>query len=440
MVCPASTRSKPSMVFESVLESARRAIAGTSADSKGKTPESPEGIRRPLLRVDLSPRQSFGPPPSRGTYGATEDTLGLQHSVNSSVRGDSYLHQVPEEEEDDDTDDWDFERQGINDGMPFYINCSASNSLSYGPRTGSYNRQLRLYALVPLTSLATLVVLAILPRFLWHTPPPPTHLPLLPHPLPAILLSAGLWSLSYLLHLPVFTLCSTILPFPHFAAALSTALHVLLRDTLRLLAVPLLLGSSFGGLILSNPSWKDPSFGAAWWLAIGWSFAEVSASAAQGYSQLLLYADASSFDPGYAPGTGNADHTDVSPLRPVRPAEGRDPQERLWVTESPVPAETELVLERELDRLVTLKARQELEDVYGMPVTVSLPRSFPCRRPRSVSSLFVAHTSIRLLPAAHRLNRSHPRLHSPPLRRLLTLIRLPSPHSCNSHTTKHQSF
>jgi hypothetical protein len=351
------------MALDSLFESARRAIAGTSADAKGKAPEPAEEARRPLLqRLELSSRQSFGAPLPVGTYGATEHG---SHST-TSLRSDG-LHRVPEEEEEGADDDWPEGMQDMNGGENFAIIVAYSLPMIC---IGSWRRTVALYTLVPITSVAVLGVLAILPILLWRTPFPSAHPPLLPYPLPALLLAASLWTLSHVLQLPTYTVMSALLPSPLLASVLSTAFFVLFRDILRLLAVPLVF--SLFHMPHTQPEATDPAFSVVWFFALGWSGAEVLASVAQGFEQLLLYKDAPRFDVEYTAGHVKGSTAEASPLRPLG-----DPgmEERRWMMAEPAPVQTELELERELDHLVALKARQELEEVYGMPVVVSVSMS-----------------------------------------------------------------
>ena len=143
--------------------------------------------------------------------------------------------------------------------------------------------------------------------------------------------------------------------------------------------------------------YRAPAFRRLWWLALGWSLAEVVVGVVQGYETLALYRDAivpegrarelatAALSVGVqVPKNGGA--TSASPSR------ARD--ERLWesmsrvedgavgseVIGSPVRrypstlsvADIQLEVDKDFDELVTIKAREELEELYGFPAIVSL--------------------------------------------------------------------
>lgn len=115
--------------MNALFDSARRAIGGTNK-GKGAVADATHAdaeLRRPLLRVELSSRQSFGAPPpiQRSAYGTA--TGQGPPSATSSTRSDSYLQRVPEDPEpaDADGDDgWEaeLEQQGyyIGEHFPWY--------------------------------------------------------------------------------------------------------------------------------------------------------------------------------------------------------------------------------------------------------------------------------------------------------------------------------
>jgi hypothetical protein len=251
--------------------------------------------------------------------------------------------------------------------------------------------------LVPITSLLVWLLAAFVPPLIWPTDAPTTPpVPYFPTPLPEILLSVSLFALSHSLNPYLFALAGTLLPHPISASILGTALHVLLRNALRISAFPLL---RLDGAAI----YRAPAFRRLWWLALGWSLAEVVVGIAQGYETLALYRDAL-VPEGRArelataalsiavqtPKNGGA--TSTSPFRAY--------DERLWegtsrvedgseVIRSPVRrypstisgADIQLEVDRDFDELVDVKAREELEELYGFPAIVSLGVRHPssCR-------------------------------------------------------------
>ena len=258
--------------------------------------------------------------------------------------------------------------------------------------TGSYEQLVQTYTLVPITSLLVWLLAAFVPPLIWPTDNVPTTPPdpYFPTPLPEILLSVSLFALSHSLNPYLFALAGALLPHPTSANILGTALHVLLRNALRTSAFPLLR-------LNDAATYRAPAFRRLWWLALGWSLAEVVVGIVQGYETLALYRDAlvpegrarelavAALEAGVrVPKNGGA--TSVSPPRAC--------DERLWegmsrieggvtvgeVIESPMrryPAtiggvDIELEVEKDFDELVAIKAREELEELYGFPAIVSL--------------------------------------------------------------------
>jgi hypothetical protein len=142
-----------------------------------------------------------------------------------------------------------------------------------------------------------------------------------------------------------------------------------------------------------------------WWLALGWSLAEVTAGVVQGYKTIALYhdvlvpeGDAREFVASVvAVGTGALKNggSDSSRLRESL-SRGEDGGPAAEVAESPVrsrelplpqrqeshrsslvasseanDAEIRLEVDKDFDALLALKAREELEELYGIPAIVS---------------------------------------------------------------------
>lgn len=318
----------------------------SSRERKGKTPEDAE--HQPL----------FTPVPTYAGDGAGRSSV---RGSPERFRRDSGLDRVPEElddapvpgterafEEADEDPQWDLEEQGL--------------------YTGSYRRVVAAYTLVPVSCLLMFAVFAVLPRTAWHAPSPS------PVPSPSfhgreLLLSAALWALAHLLRVPLFTLASALLPpFPAAATVLSTAAHVLLQTLLRLSSFALLPVHLENHSHTRTPSWRDPAFGQAWWLALGWAAADAAVGIAQGYAQISLYRAV----------LLSEEQARELVLRYGEGLVGQPRHGKIFLTESPLdiaaPGEgvngsgLEEAVERDLEALVALKTREELEEVYGVPV------------------------------------------------------------------------
>lgn len=155
---------------------------------------------------------------------------------------------------------------------------------------GSYPRLVRLYTFVPLTSLVTwlllgvFVPLAFIPRQPHHP-----HPKFFPSPLPEFVTSAALWSFSYQLRLPLFSLISSVIENSNVAVILHASLHVIVYNLLRLAALPIL--GIRNDMEHKFPTCSDYAFFRVWWASLGWSFVEVVVAIWQGYEQLALYKD-----------------------------------------------------------------------------------------------------------------------------------------------------
>jgi hypothetical protein len=201
---------------------------------------------------------------------------------------------------------------------------------------------------------------------------------------------------------------------------LGTALHVVLRNALRTAALPICAIS--GGAA----TFRDLKFRRVWWLALGWSLAEVAAGIAQGYETLALYRDvlvpesrarelvasavafpSTSWPP---PPIKNRGSDSVSPSRAAaaddrlreslsRGEDGAGSCPEVAASSSPPPpppppvrgrellplssrsawtaahdAEIRLEVDKDFDELIAVKAREELEELYGFPAIVSRRR------------------------------------------------------------------
>ncbi|RPD63350.1 hypothetical protein L227DRAFT_584495 [Lentinus tigrinus ALCF2SS1-6] len=358
--------------------------------------------RRPLLAIDAQV-----PPPSRQPSGHGHNpaqgygTILPEGSSNlraspERYRRDSLLDRVPEEtaldegEDELEAQEWDLAEQG------FY--------------SGSYKRTVALYGLVPVTTIVVFLFLANLPRLVWpiQHPDSPTLPRSFPSPLPELLLSAAFWSLTHLLRVPLYNLASTLCPRV-FDTILFNALYVLLSQLLRLAALAALRVRH--EMAYPRPTWRDGAFRTVWWLALGWGLAEAATSIAQGYEQLALYRNVmvpvervreilaqTQWGTGSVAGSGNGSR-EYMPLSPR--SEGADPAANATAQtqnanangsadangsgspskrrKEPVSLEEALrmAVDQDVEQLIHLQEREELEEVYGLPV-VYIPVFVPC--------------------------------------------------------------
>ena len=278
-----------------------------------------------------------------------------------------------------------------------------------------------LYSLVPLSSAIAFVLLALLQIVAYPPQSPDTY----PHPktfafpLSELLSSASLWSLSHLLRVPLHSIFLFLSYSPTLAIILSTTCHIILHNLLRLAAFPILLLRHH--MTFSRPTWHNPTFHRVWWIALGWSFAEVVVGIAQGYDQISLYRDVlvppgrddefflqwkndvSRGSPSELPPTPMNGATTNEPSSSVGSrGEGKGKSAALPVQTDEYPISSrinsgstlrlgepvtfvlegpaEVQVDRDLDRLMALKGREEVEEVYGIPAIVSpcLPFFISC--------------------------------------------------------------
>jgi hypothetical protein len=239
-------------------------------------------------------------------------------------------------------------------------------------------------------------------------------------------------------------LAGVILPHPTAQSVLGTALHVFLRNALRTAAFPTLGLSLPGGIA----TFRAPAFRHAWWLALGWSLAEVAAGVAQGYETLTLYRDAlipegrareivTSAVTAPAWELKNNRNESSSPPRAADErlreslSRGEDGGMSMDISGSPVrgrrlepsftsiqignDAETQLEVDRDFDELVAVKAREELEDLYGFAPIVSLKLVDEGSVIDSNFLEIAARARLRLVFAARRVDIVVPRLCPTPL-------------------------
>lgn len=272
-----------------------------------------------------------------------------------------------------------------------------------------------LYCFVPLTFVVSFVLLALLPSLAYPIDPeasrsPYPYTPFLAFPIPELLTSISIWSLVHHLRDPFFSIALLIAnTFPDAASViallLSTTLHVFVSIIFRQIAVLLLLIPHH--MLYPYPTWQDPAFRQVWWLGLGWAAMESVVAIKQGYDGIALYRGVlvSKPTPSYldrstsrsktygATENGHRIGEECSGDSPqsifVRSPCGGSPEISSHLTEFgreqvsllprghlngrinvPSEHELEVQLDRDLDQLIALKNREELEEVYGMPFIV----------------------------------------------------------------------
>ena len=278
-----------------------------------------------------------------------------------------------------------------------------------------YRRAVRLYAIVPLGAALFLLFAALVPKLIAPKP--------LPSSPPALcllfstILSAALWCLAHQLRVPLhsalhatlsgltmaisFVFCSRPRSTSHllspstavFVATVTSILHVLiitfLQESLRIASFAILDLHCYQPIgpptSTRHPRSHDAAFREVWVRALGWALAEVCAGVAQGYEQLALYADfgesasrrtsegsSKSGDetlPLAGNGVNNAAVLDEEAVDLVR-----------WSMPCVVLADdedvegaknvTQIEIDAALVKLANLRARDELEELYGQPYIV----------------------------------------------------------------------
>jgi len=254
----------------------------------------------------------------------------------------------------------------------------------------AYRRTYRLFAIVPFFSILLFVVLALLPTMIW---PRKSWLPQQDPPrlFAAFLLSAALWSLSYVLRVPSHRAVSFVLSkiamqlhlYIGLDAIISfthTVLFVFMQELLRLSSFVILslhwhrFTNPLATLDDSHFYARDAVFREVWFIGLAWAAAEVGAGIAQGYENLSLYDEEALFGVTevYEDGFGNGiklgspmqdndiderpgSKSSIDRLLDCRPCAPSDMSER------------SIDLDNAITQLTNVKAREDLEEVFGMP-------------------------------------------------------------------------
>lgn len=190
-----------------------------------------------------------------------------------------------------------------------------------------------------------------------------------------------MFSLAHLLRIPFYSVSSHLLR-PDVACLLSTFLGVLVVNFFRLMSLVIL--EVRHNMDYPTPTWQDPSFLTVWWLSL--NVAEVLAAIAQDLQNISLYQDVmvppgrereflESLKPpstehetnGYAYDLRESTTSPQEPTYDLHDAEDqplRDQYNNTVALGSQV--------DSNFDALMAVKARDELEEVYGIPVVVGV--------------------------------------------------------------------
>ncbi|KAI0331334.1 hypothetical protein GY45DRAFT_1336201 [Cubamyces sp. BRFM 1775] len=418
--------------------------------------------RSPLLGPDTQQGPSRqGSQHGRGVYTSygtilNEGTSSLRASPER-YRRDSWLDRVPEEvavdggagldsrgdEGDEEDDEWDLAEYGY-----YSEDVPAEHEHSLNPH-GSYQRKVAIYGLVPLTSIIAFLFFANLIRWVWpprFPPPPSSTLPRsFPSLLPELLLSAAFFSLTHALRGPLYTSATVLFP-PIWDTLAFNLAYVLLSQSLRLAALALLRVRH--EMAYPLPTWRDGAFTTAWWLALGWAVAEAATSVAQGYGQLALYRSVmvpvervrAILEASRAGGSastsanGSREYMPLSPRSEQVPGSGEGAAEAQQANQAnggangtaagnakngrrrrePISVEdaVRMAVDQDVEQLIHLQEREELEEVYGMPV-IYIPVFVPCLQ-RIDSFLFSLGYTLILAWAYLRSPLSFPPEYDPP--------------------------
>ncbi|KAJ2930794.1 hypothetical protein H1R20_g6267, partial [Candolleomyces eurysporus] len=319
-----------------------------------------------------------------------------------------------EEDDDEEVEEWLLEqelaREGLYRGAFFVIVVGAELEAYDSTSIGSYNHLIAWYTLTPISTILTFALLAIFPVVIYPLDPkfpqsPYPYAPYLPFPLPELLTAAGMWSMSLLLREFVYSLPSSLsLTLPPYASLLlsllATAFQTLISVSLQLAAVVLLLITPTPGI--NHPTWHDHAFRRVWTIALGWAGAEAIVGIKQGYENIALYRDVLvnvkkiSEEDSLIPGEGTVSSS-VSPaltrsstrsqeLSPYHDEDGPVRGERQPLLAKPPQANglyrfsknaLEQEVQNDLDQLIALRSREELEEIYGIPV-IHVPVFISC--------------------------------------------------------------
>lgn len=211
-----------------------------------------------------------------------------------------------------------------------------------------------------------------------------------------------------MLRTPLWFVSSRICPSV-FDTLLFNALYVVLSTLLRLAALAALHVRH--DMVYPRPTWRDGAFRTVWWIGLGWGFAEAAVSVAQSYQQLACYRTVmvpvervkeilaqSRAQAQWGMGSVNAsrEYMPLSPRGAESPAVGgsangswtglgsangalgergrgrRSSDANANTNAMSLEEAVRLAVDQDVEQLLHLQEREELEEVYGVPVIVSV--------------------------------------------------------------------
>ncbi|KAF8999869.1 hypothetical protein BDQ17DRAFT_1543515 [Cyathus striatus] len=372
----------------------------------------PDGVPR-LIHSSPERRRSRDSVALLNRVPEEEDTMDREHEEESRYTGGAPLDY---EESESEEEVWELDEELADRGL----------------YRGSYKRLVALYTLTPFTTLVTLILLAVLPPIIYPIKQPSSYpyAPYLPFPIPEVLAAMAMWSLAYLIHSPLYALASAMSSSCHlFSSFVESLLAVTLQSTsailFRLISIPILLIPHYAAY--DYPTWEDNTFRRVWWVSLGWAAAEAVVGIAQGYKSIALYKEVlvtirktptdSTLNPTHAAEVHKSDPeltpTTIHPAQrsrseslstPTIPSGSSSRQEhgsivdanaqtaaegerqpllpRKLTTDSErqellLRTALEMEVERDLDQLIALKRREDIEDAYGMPF-IHIPVFISC--------------------------------------------------------------
>ncbi|KAI5119266.1 hypothetical protein M0805_007268 [Coniferiporia weirii] len=355
-------------------------------------------------------RNGSRPPTMQRDYGSaarSNRSSWYRAPSSSASRSGDRLQRVPEVADDDDgvPPAWinGGDGRGADDDVDVVEGDDAEGSV--------YRRAVRLYAFVPLGSLIFLLIFAFLPALIQSMSLP--HAPSTGRLTLAVLLSAAFWCLAHALRVPLYDEYIKLVP------AVTGFAHVILlaaiQESLRL--------ASFAIFTLGWPQVGDNSggpyphgatraaytvFREVWALALGWALAEVCAGVLQGYEQLSLYEDADEYSLPLYMGSDVVEATQEP--RESFDEEGEESTESdalglirqsMWLSDADnvkVASPQDSDVDAALSRLTNVRAREELEELYGEPY-IDIPVFVPLLQ--RLDSLLLSLGITLLLAAAY---------------------------------------
>ncbi|KAI0691806.1 hypothetical protein BC835DRAFT_1359717 [Cytidiella melzeri] len=372
------------MSYRNILHIAS-VVPWSNKNRKAATSREAARQEEPLLqRGDIEPGYGSvdrpGPSSGRSSRRESPEMHRRESTLNIVPEEDRFVQDSPVSitAEDEEEVEWNLEERGL--------------------YSGSYRRTVAMYSFVPLTSLALLIFLACCPSLFWRirSTTPAKHTPYFPPPIPQLVLSSSLWSFGYLLRVPTYAVVSYTLHTcsPILTTLLFNALYVTFYNLLRLSSLPILRVRQ--EMKYTRPNCHDGVFRTIWWLALGWATIDVAVSILQSYAQIALYRnvmvpeeraaevlargnnnndDGGPFNESQSPRRGvTSPSQEILPLSPrhegSKPAGSSD-------TPGSVDEAIRLAVDQDLEQLVNLKEREDVEEIYGVPI-IKIPVFVSC--------------------------------------------------------------